>query len=215
MTRFLRISLALMILATWVCACSDDDPPTAPPVDVIDPLDTESEVVQAFRTAYENRDFDRMRFLLHPDFFMPLPLETQWEFPDLGPDLDWTEETRIAERMFGGTPLSDPDGVLVPGISAISFDVLEQQGAWADTEPGSAFPDTRFALFDVIVSFNRPGYSTLRIEGQLKFYVSGRDTVVADEERTFWMMIGQEDLTGNDLKSVATVNWSEIKAVYR
>jgi hypothetical protein len=204
-----------MIGTTLICACSDDDAPTTPPDVVIIGPETEDGVMHAFRTAYEARDLNVLQVLLHSDFVMPLQPWTQQEFPDLGTELNRADEMRIAERMFRGTPVTDPDGVLVPGISNISFSVLEPQGAWADTEPGSDFPGARFAIFDVIIQFDRAGYSTLKVLGQLKFYVSGRDTVVDGANRTYFTMIGQGDFTGGGLKSIEDANWGSVKALFR
>ena len=159
-------------------------------------------------------DFDSYRELIHPNYMMILQPETQQEFPDLGPTLDRTEELRIAERMFAGEPVTDPDNVLVPGIGGITFQFFEQQGAWAVSAPTDVIPNTRNALFDVSLLFDRPGYTTLRVDGQAKFYVAGRDTVYDGENRILWQIVGVWDLTGS-VKSTEVVSWGSVKALFR
>ena len=56
-------------------------------------------------------------------------------------------------------------------------------------------PNARFSLYDVTFLFDRPGASTLKVEGQIKFYVTSRDSVVGGVTKASWEMIGQQDLT--------------------
>jgi hypothetical protein len=121
---------------------------------------------------------------------------------------------RIAQRMFSGQPVTDPDGALVQAISSISFNIFEQQGSWATSLPTDVIPNVRFALFDVTFLFDRPGASTLKVEGQIKFYATGRDSVVDGLTKTFWQMIGQQDLT-NGGKAVEGNAWGAVKAIFR
>ncbi len=211
--------LALLALLSFpfLAGCDGDDPveiETVPvPVSLPFP-DSENQLLANFRTTYEEMEYHPFVDLLHPDFAMILQNSTVQEFPDLGPALDRADEMRIASRMFSGQPVTDPDGALVQAISGISFDIFEQQTIWTDTQPNDAFPNTRYALYDVTFLFDRPGASTLKVVGQIKFYVTGRDTVVNGEAKSYWQMIGQQDLT-NSGKAVAGSSWGEVKAHYR
>ncbi|MDX2474402.1 MAG: hypothetical protein QNL91_11900 [Candidatus Krumholzibacteria bacterium] len=175
---------------------------------------TENQLMANFRTTYEDMNFDTMADLLHADFITILQPSTTQEFPDVGATLDLTEELRIAERMFSGQPVTDPDGALVQAISIISFNIFEQQGAWVTSPPNDVIPNARFALFDVTFLFGRPGASTLKVEGQIKFYVAGRDSVVDGLTKTYWEMIGQQDLT-NSGKAIENNSWGSVKALFR
>lgn len=175
---------------------------------------SEDQLMQNFRTTYEDMNFDTMAELLHSDFITILQSSTIQEFPDVGTTLDLAEELRIAERMFSGQPVTDPDGALVQAISQIGFLIFEQQGTWATTPPTDVIPDARSALFDVIILFERPGASTLKVEGAIKFYAVGRDSFHDGSMQTYWQMVGQQDLT-NGGKAVETSVWGTVKALFR
>ena len=108
-TRFGSIALLMVLGALFLCSCSDDDV-VEPPIDVIPiiiPI-SEAQLMSNFRTAYEDRDVQTLTSLMHPDFLTVLQLPTIAQFPDLGPTLDRTEEIRIAQRMFSGSPTPAP-----------------------------------------------------------------------------------------------------------
>jgi len=201
-TKSLLLLMAfILLLAPAGCIFSPDDGDdtgTPTPGTDIPFAGSEDILMTNFRTAYENMDFDTYRDLLHPDFITILQTSTQEEFPDVGATLDLSEELRIAERMFTGDPVNDPNGNLVPGISSISFQNFDQDVTWADSQPSDVIPNARFALYQVVFLFDRPGFSTLRVEGQIKFYVSGRDSLHAGRNQTYWQMVGQQDLTDSE-----------------
>ncbi len=209
-------ALLLVITATILCSCSDDDV-VVPPDDskpIVEPP-TEDMVIQNFRVAYEDMDFVALQNLLHPDFVTFLQEQTIAQFPDVGRTLDRDQEIRIAQRMFSGQPVTDPDGKLIAAISSVEFQILEQQGVWTDTGPNGVIPNARAALFDVLFIFDRPGDSTLPAQGQIRFFVSRRDSLVNGVTRTYYTMIGQQDLTNTGQKGVEEAAWGSIKALYR
>ncbi len=173
----------------------DDTGGGEPPAPAIPFAGSEDQLMLNFRTVYEDMDFNSYRDMLHPDFLTILQSSTVELYPDVGPTLDLEEELRIAERMFSGEPQINPDGDPVPGISSISFDQLEQQGSWATSPANDVIPNARFGLFEVVFRFERPGFSTLMVTGSIKFYVAGRDSFYNGQDRTYWQMIGQQDLT--------------------
>jgi len=173
----------------------DDDQIKPGPESQLPFAGSEDLLMTNFRTVYEDMDFNSYRDMLHPDYKMILQPSTTTLYPDVGTSLDLEEDLRITERMFSGEPLTDPNGELVPGISSISFDQLEQQGTWATSPSNDVIPNARFGLFEVIFRFERPGHSTLMVQGQIKFYVAGRDSFHEGADRTYWQIIGQQDLT--------------------
>jgi len=116
--------------------------------------------------------------------------------------------------MLSGQPVMDPDGDLIPGIAAISVELMEQQGDWAHSLFGDPLVDAQVGLFDVVFSLDRAGVASLRVQGQVRFFVVGRDSLHEGVERTYWQMIGQEDLTSETKGSVMTP-WGSIKASFR
>lgn len=159
---------------------------------------TEDILMENFRLSYEDMDFNSFRDMLHPDYVFLLQPSTTEEFPDVGDQFSREEEIEIARRMFAGDPVTDPDGNLVPGISTISFDHYEQQGEWDTSSGNDVIPDSQFALFDVTFLFDRPGHSTLKVVGQIKFYVAARDSFHNGATRDYWQMRGQQDLTNSN-----------------
>ncbi len=187
----------------------------SPPHPALPFAGTEDQLMANFRAVYEDRNIVSFPALMHPDFVMLLRQSTIQEFPDVGPTLDFNEELRIADRMFSGEPVIDPDGALVQAVSGISFWIFERLGPWEDTPDSDPIPQTRSALYDVTVLFDRPGASTLKVEGMMKFYVAGRDSLHEGTEQVFYEMKGQLDLTGGPLKAVETVSFGSVKALFR
>lgn len=193
----LVVAAAMLAMGTG-CIFSPDQPPNdipPRPGTTVPFAGSEDVLMDNFRLAYETMDFNIYRDMLHPDFITLLQASTTSQFPDVGTTLDVSEELRIAERMFSGNALTDPVGNLVPGISNISFDLFQQNGTWADTGPNDVVPNARFALYDVVFLFDRTGDSTLRVQGQIKFFVTSRDSLHNGVDRAYWQMLGQQDLT--------------------
>lgn len=179
--------------------------------------DTADKLMQNFQTMYESMDLAQFEKMMHPQHITILQQSTIDNFPDVGPTLDMTEERRIHERMFSGHDVTDPDGVLVPGIASIAFQAFSRQGTWAVSPPDDQIPDTEFALYDVIMRFDRgQSYSTLVPYGAIKVYVTHRDSTAHGVTRPYYQLRGQMDLT-QDTKVSATsaVTWGELKALFR
>jgi hypothetical protein len=208
-------ALVLIVGAVVLSACSDDDvvAPKDDPVPIVEPV-TEDQVMSNFRTAYEDMDSGLLLSLLHPDFELLLQASTIEQFPNLGPTLDHAEETRSAQRMFSGEPVTNSAGDVIAAVSSISFNILEQQGTWMTNGPTDPFPNARSALFDVQFLFDRAGNSTLPVQGQIKFHLSHRDTVINGQTKIYFTMIGQQDLTNSGKMGVEATSWGSIKALY-
>lgn len=179
--------------------------------------DTPDQLMANFQTTYEQMDFAKLFRLLHPDFECVLQQSTVNEFPDVGPTLDIMEELRIHERLFSKRDVTDPVGVLVPAIQVISFQTFARQGAWGAAPPTDQFPDAENALYDVVVLFNRgQTFSTLKVQGSLRFYVTHRDSTVGGVTKPYYQMLGQRDLT-TDQKAMGQESscWGSVMAIFR
>lgn len=175
------------------------------------------QLMQNFQTMYETMDLAEFTKMMHPEHLTFLQEFTSSEFPTLGPTLDMTEEQRIHERMFAKADVTDPDGWLVPGLRTITFLTFARRDAWATSSPTDPIPNTEFALYDIVVRFDRGGvYVRLRPQGALKFYVTHRDSTVNGFTRPYYQLRGQEDLTG-EWKAAAEekVSWGSVKALFR
>ena len=168
-----------------------------------------------FRTVYETMDFYGYLHILHPEFLTILQEQTIVEFPDVGTTLDVNEELRIHERMFSGEMVTDPDGLYVPGLSYVSFNVFRALDTWVLSPGNDIIPNTMWAPYDVEIFFSRgPQYSTLKVEGAIKFYVASRDSMHEGTLKQYYEMRGQVDLT-NGNKSVELFTWGSVKAMWR
>lgn len=196
---FLLLAAFVLLTASAGCIFSPDPDPgdTPPPAPVVLPFPGSPDQLMAnFQEIYENRDYDEYRQILNPDFVTYLQQSTIDEFGDVGPTLDVNEELRIHQRMFSGDAVNDPDGELVPGVISISFAKFRALDAWATSPPDDIIPNAEWALFEVEFLFDRgQNYSTLKVDGQIKFYVIGRDSLYQGSPKQYYQMIGQVDLT--------------------
>ena len=178
--------------------------------------DSPDQLMQNFQAMYESMDLAAFTRMMHPDHITFLQQFTANEYPDLGNTLDMTKEQRIHGRMFSGAAVTDPDGVLVPGISTITFQTFVRQGTWGTSSPTDLMPNTEFALYDVVVLFDRgQSYSTLKPQGALKFYVTHRDSTANGMTRPYYQLRGQVDLTGAWKEAGETASWGSVKALFR
>jgi len=168
-----------------------------------------------FQIVYEIMDVGAYLEIMHPDFLTILQQDTIDEFPDVGPTLDVTQEQRIHERMFSGESVTDPNGDLVPGVSGIAFSRFRALDAWTLSPGEDPFPNTMWAPYEVEFLFDRgQEFSTLQVEGTIKFYVTSRDSLHEGSTRQYYQMIGQVDLTGG-FKSIQNSIWGSVKALWR
>ncbi|MEN8007373.1 MAG: hypothetical protein ABFS42_10185 [Candidatus Krumholzibacteriota bacterium] len=177
--------------------------------------DTPEKLMENFQEVYEWRYFEGYRELMHPDFLTFLQDATIMEFPDVGTTLDYNEERRIHERMFSGEAVTDPNGDLVPGVVNISFTRFQQLETFTSSPPDDIIPDTEWAPYEVDFLFDRgQSFSYLRVQGTIRFYVSGRDSLHNGAIKQYYEMVGQVDLT-NLPKGVEGINWGSVKALFR
>jgi len=179
------------------------------------PFPSSPDILMAnFQTIYETMDVEEYLEIMHPDFLTILQDATTEEFPDVGTTLDVTEEQRIHERMFSGEAVTDPNGEFVPGVSNINFGVFRARDSWTMSPPEDIIPNAEWAPFDVVFWFYRgQEFSSLRVDGEIRFYVTSRDSLHQGTVQKYYQMIGQVDLTG--LKAIEGTNWGSLKALFR
>ncbi len=169
-----------------------------------------------FQTIYETMDSEEYGNIMHPDFLTILQQATIDEFPDVGTTLDVNEELRIHDRLFSGEAVTDPNGDLVPGVTNISFSRFIALDTWHVSPPEDIIPNAEWAPYDVEFLFDRgQTFSTLKVEGTIKFYVTSRDSMHEGSLRQFYQMIGQVDLTSGGGKAVENLLWGSAKAIFR
>jgi hypothetical protein len=216
---FLLFAAFALLIAPAGCLFSPednpDDPPPILPVELPFPGSPDV-LMQNFQTIYETRDFDEYQKIMHPDYLTILQDETIQEFPDVGETLDVNEELRIHQRMFSGDAVTDPNGNLVPGVANISFSRFINLETWAVSPPTDIIPNAEWALYDVEFLFDRGStFSTLKVQGTIKFYVTSRDSMHQGSLRHYYQMIGQVDLTDGSKKSSENHSWGRVKAMFR
>ena len=196
---FLLLAAFALLLAPAGCIFSPEDDPVddtgGGPQELPWP-GSPDQLMSNFRAIYEAMSYEEYRKIMHPDFLTILQEATTEEFPDVGTTLDVNEELRIHERMFSGDAVTDPDNNLVPGVLNISFNVFSPQDTWQLSPEDAIIPNAERAPYYVVFLFDRgQNFSTLKVEGTIKFYVTSKDSLYQGAERKYYQMIGQEDLT--------------------
>lgn len=209
--------LILTLLVFVIAGCGEDEvgSPPPPPEPVAPFAGSPAQLMSNFQTAYEDQNIEAFKVMMHPDFEMILQQETIDQFPDVGETLDYTEEMRIAERMFSGEDLTDPNGQFIPGVQDITFGKLQPGLDWQLVPAGQPFAGSLFAPYTIEILFDRgQGHSYLNIQGQIRFHVAARDSLYEGEVQDYYEMVGQVDLT-TIYKSSEKSSWGGVKAVYR
>ena len=196
---FLLLAAFALLIAPAGCIFSPDDDggenPPPPPPELPWPISADV-LMQNFQTIYETMDIDEYRKIMHPDFLTILQEATTEEFPDVGTTLDVNEELRIHERMFSGDALTDPNGDFVPGVASIAFDKFRALDTWVLSPGDDIIPNAEWAPFEVDFLFDRgQNFSTLKVAGTIKFYVTSKDSLHQGTTKKYYQMIGQVDLT--------------------
>jgi len=219
-----RARLVFLVFAVLLVAsgCTEEDeipffpgPEENIPDSALPFPDTPEQLMANFQEIYEAMDVDEYRLILDPAFETHLQQGTMDKFPDVGSTLDVTEEYRIHERVFMGQPLKDPDGNFLPGIFGFSFSNFRVLVDWGESLPTDPIPNTLSALYEVDILIDRgQQFSTLKVAGSIRFYVATAEGMLNGEPKTYYRMIGQQDLT-RGLKGVEEIAWGTLKALYR
>ncbi len=189
--------VSMMLIANGCIFSPPDDPSPIPVVTGLPFPDTPAQLMQNFKRSYEDMSIDEYRDLLHPDYLTILKPSTTQEFPEVGETLDYTDEMRIQTNMFSGAPGHDPKGNLTNPISSISFQDPAQLTAWELSPQDDPIPNALSALYSVFFEFHRAGDKTLQVTGEIKFYITSRDSLYQGSVKPYYQMIGQWDLTND------------------
>lgn len=89
--------------------------------------------------------------------------------------------------------------------------------AWTPSESSDPIPNTTCALYDVVVLRDRgQTYSMSKTLGQIRFYVTARDSLVSGVTRPCYQLCGQKDLTQvGKAAGVEPMAWGTIKGLFR
>ena len=195
-------ALPLMLLATTLlimlgaggCIFSPNDVPPGPkPPPITYPFpDTEEKLMSNFQNAYSEMYMDEYRNILHSDYKF---FYQQADIDNLGLASDHhnrDEELQTTGHIFSHNP-SPSSGEA--GVSDIDFNFLEAATTWEDSFYPD-FPGARRALYQIILFFERPGTTTIEVQGNQEFYAIARDSVQADDTvKDYYQLVGQVDLS--------------------
>lgn len=216
-TPVARACLLLIVMTLGFGGCKED--PVAPPADGLPFPDSPDQLMLNFKTICEDMDFAEYASMIHPDYFMILQQSTQTMYPSVGGTLDVIEERRIHERMFSKQDVTDPDGLLVPGLRTIEFRTFVRRSPWSLSPPTDAIPNADCAVYQVHFLFDRgAALRILKVEGEIKFYATHRDSVVSSVTRPYYQMYGQIDLTQSSAlgsKAYEADSWGSVKCLFR
>jgi hypothetical protein len=146
-----------------------------------------------FREAYRNMDIDEYRRILHNSFIFRYQDQDIQELNLPSDHHNRDEELTITQNMFSRNPIETPEGT-VPGISEISFDVMNPLSIWEVMTDGD-FEGSSRRLYYVTLNITRPGANTIQVEGQTEFFVIGRDSLHNGTPSKYWQLTGQVDWT--------------------
>jgi hypothetical protein len=216
------IALSVLVLLVLIgCGSSTTTPPPGPGTPT-DRFPATADILMAnFQLAYETMDPAMLGRVTHPQSMIILQQSTRSTFPDVGEILDHTEQTRIIGRMFSGQDVLAPGGIVVPAIQTLQFQTFQRVGSWGMSPPTAAIPNTENALYSVQVLFDRgQNYSTMKVTGNIRFYVAHHDSTVGGQTLQYYQIIGQVDLTddapfnGAD-KPAESSAWGSVHALFR
>jgi len=218
------ILLALAMVAGGGCGPGDDpEDGLRPPLP--DPglfPDNPDRLAQNFQTIYEAMDFAWFSRMLHPQSEMLLQDSTTLRYPELGEELDYSEELRIHERMFSKQDVLDPTNAVVPGIRSIQFQTFARQGVWGYAAAVGSEPSTETALYDVVILLDRgPSAAPIKVQGALRFQVASRDSVVGGQVKPYYRLFRLTDLTMDEFgkagadKGTFSMAWGRVLGMFR
>lgn len=209
--------LAILVALLLLVSCSDDDPVTPapePPGSSLPFPDTPEQLMANFAAAYETMDAEEIGYLLAPEFQLFLKDATVEEFPVLGPTLDRDDMAVFHGRMFAGESGRDAQGNLTNPISTIELMEPVQLTEWGPTLAGDHLPGVPSALFEVSLAFMRAGDKTLRSEGQIRFFLSERDSLHQGVVQSCFRLAGMADFT-ESAKDNENVAYGSVLSLFR
>jgi hypothetical protein len=216
--------LAVVLLGLTGCSSSPTRAPDPEPTLVPFPADFPSApdlLMARFQAAYVGRDSVALAAMLRPAFVTLLQQSTRNTFPDVGETLNRAEQVRITGRMFRRQDLFDPNYNLVPAITSIQVTTFQRVGIWSQSPGNDQIPNAWNALFSLQVIFNRgPSFSPMMTAGNMRFYMTVRDSTALGETHPYYQLAGVVDLTdavamGPADKGSESSSWGSIHALFR
>jgi hypothetical protein len=123
--------------------------------------------------------------------------------------------------MFRRQDLFDPNYNLVPAITSIQVTTFQRVGIWSQSPGNDQIPNAWNALFSLQVIFNRgPSFSPMMTAGNMRFYMTVRDSTALGETHPYYQLAGVVDLTdavamGPADKGSESSSWGSIHALFR
>lgn len=193
---FLTMLLAFVAMFSLTgCIFSPDDdtgpPPGNEPIDYPFP-DTKEQVLENFKTAYEEMDIEGYTDCLHEDFkFLFTPEDqTQYQIPNAY--FERAEDLEVTERIFSGNSHGEQHG-----LQSISIPEWQPDGVWnQESANHSYFPESYRGLYSIYMVYTEVGGEhTLTIQSTQLFYLEPVEELQDDgTTRTRWYIIGQQDM---------------------
>jgi hypothetical protein len=216
--------LFVALLGLAGCSSSPTRAPDPEPTLVPFPADFPSApdlLMARFHAAYVGRDSTALAAMLRPAFVTLLQQSTRNTFPDVGETLNRAEQVRITGRMFRGQDLFDPNYMLVPAITSIQVTTFQRVGIWSQSPGNDQIPNAWNALFSLQVLFDRgQNYPPMKAVGNMRFYMTVRDSTALGETHPYYQLVGVVDLTddvamGPADKAAESAAWGSIHALFR
>lgn len=174
---------------------------------------TADQLVANLKTGYTFGQVDILQDVYAPEYVSFLQQITQDLFPAIGNTIDTDEDLIIAQHIFSGEPITNSNGNVVPGISEIAFQALERATDWTLAGIGERIPGSVAASYDVSILISRPGFSSLRAAGTIRFFAASSDTIIDGTTLECWKLVGQDDLTSLPAKPIEATPWGTIRAL--
>ena len=195
---------ALMLFGAGCIFSPEPDPIEKPPVVTQFP-DTADKLMDNFKVAYSNMQYEKYQEVLHANFRFLFKPEDAVGLPD--DVLTRDEELTISYNMFSGEPRPQPEGPPEPGITQITISVLNRKDAWIAVDPSDPnfyepedAPNgkhaSQYATYEVQMQIERGDEGKkLQVVGDTIFFVASRDSLVGGVIKPYYQLRGQRDLT--------------------
>ncbi len=206
--------VAMMAALLALAGCSKDDPVAPPPPVPGEFPDTPDQLVANLEAAYADLDSLAYAATLAPGFRLLFSPEDIADHDLLTDHMTRAEDLQSAYNQFSGE-LVDQPGVIEAAVSAIHFTRLEPVEDWKIADAASGFPGAQRRIYEIEIAIERPGNSTLIIEGLQVFFVTSRDSTDSRQgTRRYCQLLGQRDLTAVTGKTDQALSWGRAMLAY-
>ena len=212
MSNNLKAAITFLSVTT-VCmtGCGNDDP-AAPVQPVYHFPSTENQLMDNFKNAYAQMNYEAYGEALHDEFNFVFQAYDIHQMHLPVSYINKSVDLEIHQNIFSGENVDGINGI-ASAISEIEFAELTKLDEWQDVSEGE-LQGTRQCLYNVKVFFNRPGDFTIQVQGRTHFYVSAKDSVYNGEPSLYWQIIRWVDLTDHNKVAGEEVTWGVVRAMY-